>query len=769
MKGGAGVTARSHQPFLPALDPNEPVATHRRVAFVAPLSPIDRLYSYAVPPGLSEVLQPGQRVVVPLGKGNRQAMGFCVGFSEEPWTTTRKALIRVVDKHPLLDPPLIELGLWISRYYCCPPGRTLAALIPAPVRRQSGFRRVRCVRPLKTVEEIEAAAERFGAKQRRLMEHLASIGGAIELGRLKSDLGCGDALIRTAVRRGWIQVESTREPVTGPSFDRPLQEPGFTLNPDQTRAVDTIVGAVEQGTFRVLLLFGVAGSGKTEVYIQAIRHVVSRGRQAILLVPEIALTTQLVDRLARRFADVAVIHSGLTGVQRSLVWNDIAVGRKRVVIGTRSAVFAPVRDLGLIVVDEEQDTSYKNLQAPRFNARDVAIVRAQQRSIPVVLGSATPSLETWFNAERLAHYEVVRLDRRVAGLPLPTVHIVPMESERSGRGGTHVLSAAMERQLQQTFDRREQAVLLLNRRGYARYIFCPRCGWTAVCPSCDSYLVYHKTSGVMRCHRCSRRQVLPRTCPNDSCGGTPLRSGMGTQRVEEEFRRKFPHVRVARADSDTMTRTEHYEELIRRFEGGEFDVLIGTQMIAKGLDFPFVSFVGVINADTTLMLPDFRAGERTFQLIMQVAGRAGRAGGQGTVLVQTEAPELAAIRLAVAQDYPAFAAGELAVRRKLRLPPIWRMTRVVLADPRDSCARREAERLGEAIRDAILRTGAAMRCDGPGPCPVQRERRLYRYELLLRARTGEAMQKVLDHVRGATFRSLRVKQLIVDVDPISLL
>jgi primosomal protein N' (replication factor Y) len=763
------VTRSTYQPFLPSLNPDEPVARSDRVALVALLSPIDRLYSYSVPKELAEVLRPGQRVEVPIRSGKRTALGFCVGFSAEPWTSTLKPVKRVLDARPLLDPRLIELGLWMSRYYCCPPGRALAAMVPEPVRRQSGFRRVRQVRLLKPVGEIKAAHDRITPRQGGLIEFLSAADAPVELGRLKAELKCGDGLIRAAADRGWLAIDTTRRPVEGPRFDQPPEEPTFVLNTDQQQAIDTVCTAIDAAAFRVFLLFGVAGSGKTEVYVRAIRHAVAHGQQAIMLVPEIALTTQLVQRLARRFQDVAVIHSGLTGSQRSLIWADIAAGRKRVVIGTRSAVFAPTPRLGLIVVDEEQDSSYKNLQAPRFNSRDVAIIRAQHASIPILLGSATPSLETWFNAQRLPHYEVIRLPRRVADLPMPVVRVVPMQAERQDRGSHDVLSRPMEQQLQETLDRCEQAVLLLNRRGYASHVFCPRCGWTAVCSECDSALVYHKSDNVVRCHRCGRRQPALLTCPNTGCGGTPLRFGMGTQRVEEELHRKFPLARVARADSDTMTRSEHYENLIQSFEARLFDIIVGTQMIAKGLDFPLVSFVGVINADTALMLPDFRAGERTFQLVTQVAGRAGRAGGQGVVLVQTDSPDMACIRLAVKHDYEAFAAEELTARRKMRLPPAWRMARIVLGDSKDSKARSQGERLAEAIRDAVLATGSKLRCDGPAPCPIQRERNLYRYELLLRDQTAEGLGKVLDHIRGEVLQGIRVKQLTVDVDPISLL
>jgi len=757
----------NHQPYLPSLHPDPPTSKDQPVVQVAPVAPTDKIYSYVVPPELTNSVQPGLRIEVPLGRRNRPTVGFCLGRSAEPWTNTLKPVLRVLDERPVLNAALVELGRWIGRYYCCPVGKALEAMVPDPVWRRSGFRKIRLARLAKSPGQIEAEGQRIGPKQRLVIEHLTGLDEPVEVGQLKAAAGCSDAPIQTAVRRGWVVIEEARQPEPGPDFDQPLEEPAFELNPEQRRSVDAVRGAVESGEFRSLLLFGVAGSGKTEVYVHAIRDVVARGRQAIMLVPEIALTTQLVDRLARRFSDVAVIHSGLTGVQRSLVWSDIASGRKRVVIGTRSAVFAPTPELGLIVVDEEQDGSYKNLQAPRFNARDAAIVRARQASIPVVLGSATPSLETWHNARRLAHYEVIELPERVAGLPMPLIRVVPIQGAAEARRGFGVLSEPMTQQLRETLAQGEQAVLLLNRRGYASYLFCPRCGWTATCPRCDSHLVLHKATGAVQCHRCATREPAPDVCPDSSCGGTPLRFGMGTERVEEELRRRFPQARVKRADSDTMLRSEQYESLIREFEAGRLDVLVGTQMIAKGLDFPRVSFVGVINADTSLMVSDFRAAERTYQLITQVAGRAGRARGRGTVIVQTQAPDLPPIRLAVGGDFGAFAEQELAIRTKLRLPPVWRMTRIVLSDPVDSKVRDQAGQLAEAIRNAAATAGAQLRCDGPERCPVQRERQLYRYELLLRARTADQMQRVIDEIRGKTLQAVRVKRLIVDVDPMS--
>ncbi len=750
---------------------DEPGTVRRgRVAQVATLAPLDRLYSYAIPGDLVDTLRPGQRVEIPFGSKDRAAVGFCVAISDEPWTSSLKPIRAVVDPIALISPHLLELGRWMSRYYCCPLGRTLSAMVPEAVVRRSGFRTVRKVRPRKRLEQLQEAGCRLGPKQRVLLTYLGDRDEPIELAQIRESLGVSSATIAGAAKRGWVEITVSREPVPGPSFDRPMVEPAFELNADQEAALARLDQIITAGQFRATLLFGVSGSGKTEVYVRAMRRVVAAGRQAILLVPEIALTAQTVHRLASRFRDVAVIHSGLTPRQRSLSWYEIARGRKRVVIGTRSAVFAPCPDLGLIAVDEEQEPSYKNQQSPRYNARDVAIKRAQLASIPIMLGSATPSLETWTNAQRHERYECIRLPRRVAGLPMPTVHVLEMRIEHRARKGVHLLSRLMEQKLGEALQRGEQAVLLLNRRGYASYLFCPSCGRRIVCPNCKVNMVFHKTIGQAVCHYCRARFNVPRKCPDDSCGHTLVRFGVGTQRVEEEVRAKFPSARVVRVDTDTMRRAEQYERVVTEFENRRIDVLVGTQMIAKGLDFPFVSFVGVVSADTALAVPDFRAGERTFQLVTQVAGRAGRAETPGEVVVQSFATDLHAVRAAVGQDFEQFVRVELATRRAMHLPPYARLTRIVLSDPRDSRARRQAEELAERICQTVLATNSQADCLGPSKCPLERLRNQYRYDLLLRAPSATVMQKLLDRLRGEQLLiSAGVKRLVVDVDPVSLL
>jgi primosomal protein N' (replication factor Y) len=459
----------------------------------------------------------------------------------------------------------------------------------------------------------------------------------------------------------------------------------------------------------------------------------------------------------------------LTGVERSLTWAAIRSGEKRVVIGTRSAVFAPCPNLGLIVVDEDQDASYKNLQAPRFHVRDVAIKRAQARSISLILGSATPSLEMWHNCSRRSDYVRIDLPRRVRNLPMPKVTVVDMNDEYQERRGFTVLSRLMERRLRETLDRGQQAVVLMNRRGYANWLFCPSCKLRVRCPNCNVNMVVHAARRQVVCHYCSRREAVPERCPNVSCGGTLVQFGTGTQRVEERLRQVFPNVRLMRVDSDTMRHEREYRRVVSAFEAREIDVLVGTQMLAKGLDFPFVSFVGVVSADTALAVPDFRAGERLFQLVTQVAGRSGRGDVPGEVVVQTLSPETPALRAAIRHDYEAFVKDELAMRRRTRFPPFTRLTRIVLSDRRERRVREAAKTLGETIAAALADfapdTGEVL---GPQPCILARLRGLYRYELLIRFPSAPAMQQVLDGLRGRKLLTAKVTSLVIDVDPVSL-
>ena len=642
-------------------------------------------------------------------------------------------------------------------------------MVPQFVHRESGLIRVRYARPLITVERAQAGAKRLSAKRRAVLDALSDCTEPVAVDALIERCGVSSALLRAMAKDEWIDIFTRKEIRDAPEREHTVADPGFQLTDEQHAALEAIHDRIARQAFSVTLMYGVSGCGKTEVYIRAMQHVVAAGRQAMLLVPEIMLTTQLVQRLASRFQDVAVSHSGLTGARRSVIWRRIAAGEKTVIIGTRSAVFAPCPDLGLICVDEEQETSYKNLQAPRFHVRDVALMRAKQLGIPIVLGSATPSLETWHNSEHRVSYTRVHIRRRVHDRPLPRVSVVDMRTEDWARQQKAILSRLLEGKLRETLDRGEQAVILINRRGYAKRIFCPACRSSIRCPNCSVALVVHAVKDQAICHYCRRRIPVPTTCPNVNCGQPLVRVGLGTQRIEEVIQQCLPKARIRRVDSDTMRHRRLYEEVIADFEKRRIDILVGTQMVAKGLDFPFVSLVGVINAESVTATIDFRSQEHLFQLMTQVAGRAGRADVPGEVVVQSTVPDTPALKFAMRHDYEGFAACELNMRRAIEFPPFSRLTRIVVADDRENTAQGQAQSLADRLSNTIASLGLD-NADvlGPSPCALARIRGRYRYDLLLRARTAAEMQRLLTEANAQDALRVKAKSVVIDVDPVSL-
>jgi primosomal protein N' (replication factor Y) len=739
------------------------------VAEVAPILPVAHTYSFSVPTAMEETLALGQRVLVPLRRKGRMTPGFVVGLDRRTWDSTLRPVGSLVDSASFLTPDLIELGREIAAHYCCPLGQTLKAITPEAVRRQRGLSKVRYARLVATPDEIRASLKRIGAKRQALIDALSGLTTPVAIDDLLRQTTSSAAVLHGIVKEGWVEVTVRHELPAELEADWPAVEPSFELNEEQRNALEQIQGAIEANRFSVTLLFGVSGCGKTEVYIRAMRRALERGQQAILLVPEIVLTTQLVGRLAARFPHVAVNHSGLTEAERSLQWRRIAAGEKQVVIGTRSAVFAPCPNLGLICVDEEQETSFKNLQSPRFHVRDVAIMRGKQRNIPIVLGSATPSLETWYKSEHRADYRRIIISRRVKDLPMPKVHIVDMENEYAELKKPVVLSRTMERLLGETLSRGEQALVLMNRRGFAHRLYCPACRARLTCPNCNVGLVVHTAIGQSICHYCRCRVVTPTVCPNVTCGEKLVQVGLGTQRVEAILAEHYPKARIQRVDSDTMSHRSHYQRIIDDFEARKIDILVGTQMIAKGLDFPFVSFVGVVHADSAALATDFRAHERLFQLMTQVAGRAGRADAPGQVVVQTMTPEMPALSFALRHDYPAFAEAELKIRQQVGFPPFRRLARVVLMHPREEMARREAEALVVRIHSTIESLKLAdTDIIGPNPCTLSRLRGRYRYDVLVRTPRASDMRKLTAQLETDGALRTKAESIIVDVDPVSL-
>ncbi|OGX41702.1 MAG: primosomal protein N' [Omnitrophica WOR_2 bacterium RIFCSPHIGHO2_02_FULL_68_15] len=671
------------------------------IAEVAFNLPIEKTFHYLIPEAPAPALQPGMRVLAPFGP--RERLGFVVKVLSESPVRELKTIRRVLDPLPVIARERWALASWLSDHYCCSLGEALAAMVPSTLR--------------------------------------VPVTG--QGSRVKGE-GKG--------------VESASTP-----FPSTLHPSPHLLTAAQERALRAIHRAIDQRRPRTLLLHGVTGSGKTELYLQAIRRVLEQGRSAICLLPEIALTPQTLDWFTARFgAQVAVWHSRLTSSQRAIQWSRIAAGLTRIVVGARSAVFAPVERLGLVILDEEHEASFKQADSPRYHARDAAQERARLTDAVVVLGSATPSVESYYAALQDRSGPIV-LPERVAGRALPKVDVIDMREEFRHRRGAEPLSGRLQLALQQVVDRHEQAMLLLNRRGFARVVQCKTCGVVERCPKCAVPLIYHAAGGgELVCHYCSHREPPIELCPACRTGYLRFR-GAGTERVESELHRLFPVAAIARMDRDTTRRRDSHRELYEAVKGGTVSLLVGTQMIAKGLDFPQVTLVGVVSADTALNLPDFRAGERTFDLLTQVAGRAGRGDQPGRVLIQTYCPDHYAIQAARRHDYRAFYAEEIAMRRRLRLPPFTRLVELIILGSPKQRVEEAARMLAERLRSGARRKRIVIL--GPAPARVSRLRRAYRMSLVLKGRSVEPITALLREALepGRKFRGLPV---IVDVDPL---
>jgi primosomal protein N' (replication factor Y) len=618
------------------------------------------------------------------------------------------------------------------------------------------------------VLRLGAALTGAGGQRQRLVLHaLKEAGGRQEVRDLLRLSGATRATLRTLEKHGLVGVEAEETLRRPAALEMPLLSlPDVTPTPDQEMAIEAIGGALAAGTFATFLLHGVTGSGKTEVYLRSIEAAVRSGRKALYLVPEIGLTPLLARRMRSRFGEVlALLHSGLTDGERYDEWRRIRDGRVDVVLGARSAVFAPIPDLGLIVADEEHDASYKQDEHPRYNGRDLAIMRGKTARAVVVLGSATPSMESYFHARR-GHYRLLTLPGRIGSAGLPLVERLDMRQEFQETGRETILSRRLLAALQDRLRRGEQSLVLLNRRGFSTFALCRSCGEQIQCRHCSIPMTLHLRQGRLRCHYCDASREVPAACP--ACRSAHLHfGGTGTERLEDVLKAALPGARVERLDRDTARGRGSVEALLTRFERGEIDVLLGTQMIAKGHDFPNVTLVGVLAADALLGLPDFRAGERAFQLLAQVAGRSGRGEREGQVIVQAYYADHHAIRFACEHDFNGFAAKELAYRRALHYPPYSVLATVLAKDRVFERARAQAARVGEVLRGLA---GRRLQILGPAPAPLERLRGEYRVQLLVKAGSRQEMQAALAATLAELDRKkVRVENLVIDVDPMSTL
>lgn len=753
------------QPWV--LDDQDDWVAARVVFAEAPHGP----YDYSIPRPLIGKVEIGMRLEVPLGRGNRRMVGYCVDVIQpgHPLAETvqpgrLKPISRILDPRRLFERKLLEVARWISDYYLCPLGNVIETVVPAGVRDDAGTRELTFLAAADGVESV-LADWKGSPKQKQLLETLLTPGDWTPR-ELADTVGCTLAPINALRKKGLVVASSRRVRQIRHAVRPEARIDDLQLNAEQRVALDRIVGRLDEGRYGTFLMYGITGSGKTEVYIQAIQRVVECGRQAIVLVPEIALTPQTRQRFRARFDRVAVLHSHLTSAQRAWHWKQIEEGEVDVIIGARSAIFAPTRRLGLIVLDEEHDGSFKQDQAPRYHAREVARFRAQQEQVPLVLGSATPSLESWQRA-RSGEDILLTLNRRVLDRPLPDVATIDLRVDFGGRRKRGPISLKLKQEMWRSLNEGGQVILLLNRRGFATRIQCPHCGHVEYCPDCSIPLTHHQAGHKAVCHYCDHQVPEPRLC--SKCQSPAIRfSGIGTQKLEQEVLALFPNIPVTRMDTDTMRRPGSHEQALSKFRAGETRILVGTQMIAKGLDFPNVTLVGVVNADTTLHFPDFRAAERTFSLVTQVAGRSGRGPRGGRVLVQTFSPEAPPIMAATRHDYRGFADAELPHREQLGYPPFGFMARMVIRSENERLANQFAHHLGEEVCRAADALGADVELLGPAPAPVEKLRGKYRFHLQLQSPRPGVLQEVI-RAAQAGIREQEGVQWIVDIDPLDML
>jgi len=732
---------------------------------------IHRELDYAVPDGLMERVGVGSRVRVPFR--DKSALATVVAITEQSEAKGIRTIEAVVGEAPILSEQLLELGRWISAYYCCPIETVMRSLLPQVIRRaEIGWKKQLFVQPGRKIENEELEKLRRRApRQAELLETILRLEAPTRASQLLRQTSLDNQTLRALEKRGLVELREqavARDPHADEQF---IATSNLILNQEQTHALREITQALDSPErSRPILLHGVTGSGKTEIYLQAIRATLERERTAIVLVPEISLTPQTVERFKGRFADmqdaVAVLHSHLSEGERHDEWHKIHSGRARIVIGARSAIFAPLKNLALIVVDEEHETTYKQEEAPRYHARDVAIVRAKIEKCVVILGSATPSLESYHNAG-IGKYRLVTLTQRIDEKQMPLMRIVDLRQERRKEKAATILSEKLRAAIADRMEKREQTILFLNRRGFSTSLLCTDCGEACNCPNCSVALTFHRhpaVPGRLSCHLCGHTAAVPKKCP--ACRKDALiYAGFGTERVEATVSQIFPKAVVRRMDADSMTRKEAYRETLRNFRTGNIDILVGTQMIAKGLHFPNVTLVGIINADLALHLPDFRAGERTFQLLTQVAGRAGRGETSGEVFVQTYTPFSPSIQFARHHDFAGYFQQELEFRERCDFPPFKHAILITVRSPHEARGKLSAETLQRRLKEALPEEfilGEAT------PAPLEKLQGQFRFHILIR---GEAIMRLSRLVRE-TVDKLPFPEdvtVTVDVDPYQLL
>ncbi len=793
-----------------------------------PTKQTDRAFDYLIPEDWRGTIQPGMRVIVPFGPRNIQ--GFVTELKSESAFKKLREIIEPMDLKPVLNQELLELGDWLTENTLCFKIFAYQVMLPAalkakyekkvklsigmavadlPIQLQGFFenqemleweealkkgivpllqreaakghleviyvvkervkkKQRKFVRPLVTLDELKKEVERFPAKaekQKLVLSYFVEHFQAVELRELTSNLKTSAATVKALVEKGILtefEMEVYRDPFEHRTFKRTKPLP---LTNSQQTAIVPILNAIETNRHEVFLLYGVTGSGKTEIYLQSIQEIIEKGQEAIVLVPEISLTPQMVNRFKGRFGElVAVMHSGLSAGEKYDEWRKIQRKEVKVVVGARSAIFAPFENLGIIIIDEEHETSYKQEEMPRYHARDVAIARAKTYSCPVVLGSATPSLESFARAQKKV-YHLLSLPSRMNNQTLPSVEIIDMREELR-EGNRSMFSRKLLEMLKDRLEKKQQSVLFLNKRGHSSFVMCRDCGYVMNCPNCDISLTYHRVNEQMKCHYCGYESYVPKQCPE--CTSEYIRYfGTGTQKVEDELGKILPEARVIRMDVDTTGRKGSHERLLNDFQEGKADILLGTQMIAKGLDFPNITLVGVLSADTMLHLPDFRASEKTFQLLTQVSGRAGRHQLPGEVIIQTYTPEHYSVELAGTQDYDLFYQHEMMIRKTHHYPPFYYLSLITVSHEQLMTVVSATEKIVNYVRSQVSKDAVVL---GPAASPVARINNRYRYQCLIKYKREPNLSKILKTILDQYQKDTKSGLLVsIDLNPYILM
>ncbi len=740
---------------------------------VHPLAGFDKQLHYRVPEAQQASVGVGSLVRVPVGHTLRLGIVGSVGAPTDFPVERLKSIVQVVHPFPALPPDLLSLARWMAGYYACGLDSIIETMIPAAVRNGAGIKQEKLLaleRRL-TADELVAMEKRAPqqAKLYRFIEQqFRPQGKSLVLTRL----GITAAVVTTLVKRGVLREETRRVERIAYTDDHSAGElvasQPHALNPEQQAAVDAVATSLGENKFGVTLLHGITGSGKTEVYLRAIDTALKSGGGVVFLVPEVALTPQTVARLRSRLEAIApghrcvVWHSHLSEGERLDGWLALVTGEAKVVVGARSAIFAPVQDLKLIVVDEEHEPAYKQDETPRYHGRDVAVMRAKLNGAVCLLGSATPSLESFLNAQS-GKYRLVELKERVDARKLPFIDIVDMKIEAMKQRSLPLLSGRLVRAMQDRFEKREQTILFINRRGYSSSMLCTKCGHSEECLHCSISLTYHRSDETLRCHLCGAQKPAPLRCPK--CAAPDIRwKGLGTQRIEEAVKRVLPRAKIERMDTDTMSKKNRFREVLSQFRAGKVDVLVGTQMIGKGLDFPNVTLVGLVDADMSMHVPDFRANERTFQLLVQVAGRAGRGDRAGEVVVQTFTPQAEAIQFSRHADFAGFAASELKVRKDFHYPPYRHLIHHLFRGPNPEKLKFFAEQWAKLVEKTL---GERVELRGPSASPIEKIKDEYRWQLWYFTHAVTKVVPELARLRGEFAWPDDITQ-VLDVDPVNL-